>query len=375
MTDARLRVHVTLRFQYPFRPATPSQPLLPYRQGRRARDTRACRGASAGLPTRMTALDETSSDWAQPTFSLRHARSLLESRDGSVLARGTILKTDHFRTGRNELLEYHLLGAPNFRRTELNVYGVAQPALPGLCTMLTLLGCAPKRDTVPRTLTPMGVGTRITATASNTTVAPVPSASGSASRASPAVGRGAETLIGDGRLAPVRQSRCLWFNMREEPVIYLNGRPFVLRDSETPLKNIQFFAGISAARLEEMESRLKRDIVAEAEKYQGLILVHDELEDGQVVPCWLASYDVQTPREVYESLVRQGYRVGYHRIPISPEQAPEDNYLDSFVLELRKTDLDDPVIVNCGIGVGRSKSPPSPVTEEVKLHLQWWRPF
>jgi hypothetical protein len=31
----------------------------------------------------------------------------------------------------------------------------------------------------------------------------------------------------------------LWFNMREEPVVYINGLPFVLREQRRPLKNLQ----------------------------------------------------------------------------------------------------------------------------------------
>ena len=41
--------------------------------------------------------------------------------------------------------------------------------------------------------------------------------------------------IGGGRL---RRRPVLWHNMREEPVIYINGKPFVLRVVERPFKNM-----------------------------------------------------------------------------------------------------------------------------------------
>ena len=50
-----------------------------------------------------------------------------------------------------------------------------------------------------------------------------------------------------------------------------------------------------------------------------------------------------------------GYDLHYARVPISPEQRPEDKYLDEFVEIIRKTDLNDPLVFNCGMGVGRSK--------------------
>jgi hypothetical protein len=56
----------------------------------------------------------------------------------------------------------------------------------------------------------------------------------------------------------------MWFNMREEPMVYINGLPFVLREQQRPMKNLQEYAGIDAERLERMEARLKQDVLAEA---------------------------------------------------------------------------------------------------------------
>eukprot|EP00951_Prasinocladus_malaysianus_P040588 scaffold468332_cov18-Prasinocladus_malaysianus.AAC.1 len=43
----------------------------------------------------------------------------------------------------------------------------------------------------------------------------------------------------------------------EEPVVYVNGCPFVLRESARPFKNMQEYAGIDPTRIEQMERRLK----------------------------------------------------------------------------------------------------------------------
>src|SRR4051794_36459517 len=48
----------------------------------------------------------------------------------------------------------------------------------------------------------------------------------------------------------------LWVSLREEPVIYINGRPFVLRIHDAPFANLEY-TGIDTARVEEMEERLK----------------------------------------------------------------------------------------------------------------------
>ncbi|KAL7747907.1 hypothetical protein RI367_006654 [Sorochytrium milnesiophthora] len=223
--------------------------------------------------------------------------SVVKNRTGAVLARQTILKSDHFPTGINTSLDMHLQGSPNFRMVDLNVFGVAQPNVMGMATILTLLNCHPSHK--------------------------------------------------DG-------SSALWVSTREEPVVYINYRPYVLRDEDAPLQNLRHFTGISAVRLEQMEARLRDDIRKEAQRYNGLVLVHDELTEGQVVPCWLAATIVQTPREVIESLQHDGYRVQYVRIPVAPEQSLEDKYLDEYVETLKNTPTSVALVVNCGMGGGRT---------------------
>lgn len=38
--------------------------------------------------------------------------------------------------------------------------------------------------------------------------------------------------------------RVLWINMREEPLIYINKRPFVLREVDHPMINVTSYAGM-----------------------------------------------------------------------------------------------------------------------------------
>ena len=56
--------------------------------------------------------------------------------------------------------------------------------------------------------------------------------------------------------------------MREEPILYINGRPFVARKLEHPFENLEH-TGISQSRVEQMEQRLKSDVLAEMEANAG----------------------------------------------------------------------------------------------------------
>lgn len=68
----------------------------------------------------------------------------------------------------------------------------------------------------------------------------------------------------------------------------------------------------------------------------------------------MAIEHIQTPREIFESLKEEGYRVDYERIPISPEQAPQDEYLDDFISAVQSRSPMAPILLNCGMGLGRS---------------------
>ena len=40
----------------------------------------------------------------------------------------------------------------------------------------------------------------------------------------------------------------------------------------------------------------------------------------------------------------------YERIPIAPEQAPEDRYIDEFLQKIKSRSSRCPLIFNCGMG-------------------------
>lgn len=100
-------------------------------------------------------------------------------RNGEVLGSQTVLKSDHCPGCQNLNLPERVEGAPNFREVPgFPVYGVANPTVDGI------------RAVVKRICSSKG-GCAV-----------------------------------------------LWHNMREEPVIYINGKPFVLREVERPYKNM-----------------------------------------------------------------------------------------------------------------------------------------
>jgi hypothetical protein len=114
--------------------------------------------------------------------------------------------------------------------------------------------------------------------------------------------------------------------LREEPIIYINEKPFVVRDIEHPFQNLNYYSGIifykikkkigiSVKEVEEMEERLKKDIIEEKNKYEGNLLVHDESANNEIVSFWesISKDSIKTPKDVFESLIEE-YKIQYFRL-------------------------------------------------------------
>ncbi|KAK0600073.1 hypothetical protein LWI29_011378 [Acer saccharum] len=228
----------------------------------------------------------------------KELEQVMKMRGGSVLGKRTILKSDHFPGCHNKRLTPHIDGAPNYRQADsLRVHGVAIPTIEGIRNVLKHIGA--QKD---------GKGVRL-----------------------------------------------LWISLREEPVVYINGRPFVLRDAERPFSNLEY-TGINRDRVEQMEDRLKEDIIMEAARYGNKILVTDELPDGQMVDQWepVSCDSVKTPLNVYEELQVEGYLVDYERVPVTDEKSPKEMDFDILVDKISQADLHTEVIFNCQMGRGRT---------------------
>lgn len=229
---------------------------------------------------------------------------VLQSRHGELLTPTRMVKLDPYpgmhttALQRGEHPQPLIEGAPNFREVPgSNVFGVAQPTVDGLKGVLRSLHAAPG-DSGP----------------------------------------------------PV-----VWSTLREEPVVYIAGRSFTLRELSTPFANLEA-PGISSEAVERQEQTLKGEVLAELQRYGGRFLVHEENADGQIVARWLqvTPDQVQTPREVFQSLQQEGYRVDYARVPITDEKAPENADFDALVTRLQNADPNSPLIFNCHAGRGRT---------------------
>lgn len=158
---------------------------------------------------------------------------------------------------------------------------------------------------------------------------------------------------------PNGSNRIMWTSLREEPVIYVNGKPFVLRVLNDPIKNLET-TGIAKERVEAMENSLKADVLRESKTHDGRVLLHDEEADGQtfaVVPVWETVQEdgVLTPADVFELARKKGYKVDYIRIPITDEQSPIPEVFDALLHRTKEgLQKDASLVYNCQMGRGRT---------------------
>ena len=155
--------------------------------------------------------------------------------------------------------------------------------------------------------------------------------------------------------------RIYWINMREEPVVFIRGRPFVLRDERHIFTNLEL-TGINARRVEEMEEKLVQDVIAEAARYNGRIVLAKELDDGTVVNDWedigSGEGDVVTSRAGIESVAKKlGALLVYRRVPITDEKAPPTKVVSevSRIASLAcGGDAHGGLVFHCQMGRGRT---------------------
>lgn len=239
------------------------------------------------------------------------------SRNGEVLGSQTVLKSDHCPGCQHPSLPERVEGAPNFREIPgFPVYGVANPTVEGIQSVIQRIGSS----------------------------------------------KGGRPVF--------------WHNMREEPVVYINGKPFVLREVERPYKNMLEYTGIDRERVERMEARLKEDILRESERYQGAIMVIHETDDGQIFDAWEhVSLDVvQTPLEVFRCLENDGFPIKYARVPITDGKAPKSSDFDTLALNISLASKDTAFVFNCQMGRGRTTTG-TVIACLLKLRIDYGRPI
>lgn len=150
------------------------------------------------------------------------------------------------------------------------------------------------------------------------------------------------------------QKAVLWVNIRQEPVLYLNGDPYSIRPKDKFQTHMVFKEAFAINNVEnEMVSKLKKgdgsftfykDVVGEQEKEK---LVEVEQESGKVS-------SISTIGELFSSAAKKEPKLESSRIPINLNDAPDEESFDQLVRLMKGHSSAVPVIFNCQGGISRS---------------------
>lgn len=152
-----------------------------------------------------------------------------------------------------------------------------------------------------------------------------------------------------------------WTNMRQEPVVYLNGNSFTPREESKMNENMEFpkatakimqwyqdtFVQTVRARVgDDKKVYYYKDTYAEHPEDRKNIKMDEQLEKPE---------DLCTLAEMYDHVKKQGYEyLAYNRAPIVDEKSPSEKDFESMAKALVQERYDSAFVFNCQMGKGRT---------------------
>jgi len=177
----------------------------------------------------------------------------------------------------------------------------------------------------------------------------------------PVFGTGQPTLAGfDKCLEPIMkkygdEKNIYWANLRQEPVVYVNGNPYSARDPEKLHYHLTLKDPKEVADWEEGFVKAIKDRGEEFAFIQDQFGEHPDdrgsLELGKKTEK-LA--EVKSLTEVFGGLKAKVDKVEALRIPVNQDQAPDEECFDQIVALLKNTSASTPIVFNCQAGISRS---------------------
>merc|ERR1712020_147577 len=145
-----------------------------------------------------------------------------------------------------------------------------------------------------------------------------------------------------------KTGKIVWVNMRQEPVVYVNGEPLCAR----PPNKIGEYAELG---------NVTRDAVKEDET-EFVKMLQGKAKDGaklKYVDVGKKEHEVEAKsivslHDVVEQVKEKFPGLDHVRIPVCNSAAPLESDFDTIVATLVGTALTTPVIVNCQVGLSRS---------------------
>eukprot|EP00484_Ammonia_sp_Unknown_P017329 CAMPEP_0197034490 /NCGR_PEP_ID=MMETSP1384-20130603/12596_1 /TAXON_ID=29189 /ORGANISM="Ammonia sp." /LENGTH=494 /DNA_ID=CAMNT_0042464431 /DNA_START=13 /DNA_END=1494 /DNA_ORIENTATION=- len=166
----------------------------------------------------------------------------------------------------------------------------------------------------------------------------------------------------------MKLTKCLWVNMRTEPVIYVQDISLAPRDPKHPSENIDFGEDgiISIDDIHLFNAELEKVVKKNIEENKNVFVYHKDTyaplpadRKDMVLECEVANgaNDVYGLESLYkdELATKQKLNIELQRITVLDEKAPEPEQIDKIVdVVSTRTDAQTVIVFNCQMGKGRT---------------------
>merc|ERR1712198_420132 len=146
-----------------------------------------------------------------------------------------------------------------------------------------------------------------------------------------------------------KTNKIIWLNMRQEPIVYVNGNPICAR----PPNKIGEYAelgNVTRDSVKKDEEEFFRVVEGRAKGNDGelkYVDVNKKETEIEVKELFTLSQVIEGLKEKYPGLVHM-------RIPVCNSAAPTESDFDTVCKTLQGSAVNCPVIVNCQVGLSRS---------------------
>ena len=151
----------------------------------------------------------------------------------------------------------------------------------------------------------------------------------------------------------------IWFNVRKEPVVYINGSPYAPRDPAELHKNISItFSVDQTTHLEQCLVGLTQEL---AEKAGGMLKVHKDLAfcenplEREEDVLEVKPEKIESPADILAIVKEKGFpNLEWTRLPANEERAPAEYCFDMMTKLLKEIPAAVPCVFSDQIGRGRT---------------------
>merc|ERR1712088_439832 len=146
-----------------------------------------------------------------------------------------------------------------------------------------------------------------------------------------------------------KEGKIIWFNLRQEPSIYVNGEPYCAR----PANKIGEYAELGAVKAEMLgkdEPEFLKVCDSRAKENGGKLKVIDVSKKESEVEV----KDIKTLGAVMQAAKEKFPGLTYIRVPVCNSAAPNEDDFDTICQALVGSNINTPVIINDRVGLSRA---------------------